>query len=255
MEEKRRPNHFLAIQVTDKKIKQNVRELQNVILEKEKHLSHAMVKTERLHLTLGVYHLEDQERVAQAAEALDRFHSKLNISDFTPPSLNVSMVGHFNHQVLFASVTEDEGLDVFNNLVNYVKKSLETLTGIRRIEPTHYEEKKTTYFGKQTAESIQLCSMTKPMTESGYYHTDGFVATDDRYTPHITIGKMSTKLRKLGIRRIEPTHYEEKKTTYFGKQTAESIQLCSMTKPMTESGYYHVEHEIRFLVSDDSEDQ
>ncbi|XP_062610997.1 A-kinase anchor protein 7-like [Saccostrea cucullata] len=210
MEEKQRPDHFLAIQVTDKQIKQNVRELQNVILEKEKHLSNAMVKTDSLHLTLGVYHLEDEERVAQAAEALDRFHSKLKISDFTPPCLNVSMVGHFRHQVLFASVARDDGLDVLNNLVKDVKKSLET---------------------------------------------DGFVATDDRYTPHITIGKMSTKLRKLGIRRIEPTHYEEKKTTYFGKQTAESIQLCSMTKPMTESGYYHVEHEIRFLVSDNSEDQ
>ncbi|XP_061164117.1 A-kinase anchor protein 7-like [Saccostrea echinata] len=210
MEKAQSPNYFLAIQVTDIEIKQNVREIQNFILEKEKNLSHAMVEIESLHLTLGVYHLEDQERVAQAAKALDRFHSELKISDFTPPSLNVSDVGHFNHKVLFASVTEDKGLKDLNNLVKDVRKSLET---------------------------------------------NGFSTADNRYTPHITISKMSKnmpKLRKLGIKRIEPTHYEEKKTVYFGRQTVEGIQLCSMDEPKSESGYYHVEHEIKFQSSDDT---
>ncbi|XP_061164116.1 A-kinase anchor protein 7-like [Saccostrea echinata] len=211
-EKKPAPNYFLAVQVTEEEIKQNVREIQKVILEKEKNLSHAMVKTESLHLTLGVYHLEDQDRVAQAVEALDRFHSKLKISNFTPPSLNVSDVGHFKHKVLFASVTEDKGLEDLNTLVKDVRKSLET---------------------------------------------DGFSTADNRYTPHITISKMSKnmpKLRKLGIKRIEPTHYEEKKTVYFGRQTIESIQLCSMDEPKSESGYYHVEHEIKFQLSNDTED-
>lgn len=62
----------------------------------------------------------------------------------------------------------------------------------------------------------------------------------------------------LGVRRIEPSHYEEKMSTHFGEQVVRGIQLCSMDKPKSDSGYYHVEHEIKFsvwaLVTKDGDD-
>ncbi|XP_056010585.1 A-kinase anchor protein 7-like isoform X6 [Ostrea edulis] len=140
----------------------------------------------------------------RAAESLNRFHDKLKVSDFAPPSFTVSTLGNFNHKVVFASFADDQGLKDLNTLARDVKKSLED---------------------------------------------DGLFTTDDKFNPHITICKMSRdmpRLRRLGIKRIEPSHYEEKKYTYFGKQTAGGIQLCSMVEPRSESGYYHIEHEIKF---------
>ncbi|XP_056010582.1 A-kinase anchor protein 7-like isoform X3 [Ostrea edulis] len=198
------PNYFLAIQITEEEIIQKVKEIQDIILDKERNLSHAMIDIPTLHLTLGVYYLGDRASVLQAAESLNRFHDKLKVSDFAPPSFTVSTLGNFNHKVVFASFADDQGLKDLNTLARDVKKSLED---------------------------------------------DGLFTTDDKFNPHITICKMSRdmpRLRRLGIKRIEPSHYEEKKYTYFGKQTAGGIQLCSMVEPRSESGYYHIEHEIKF---------
>uniref|UniRef100_K1RAB7 A-kinase anchor protein 7 isoform gamma n=1 Tax=Magallana gigas TaxID=29159 RepID=K1RAB7_MAGGI len=144
-------------------IKRNVREIQEIILAKEENLSTAMIGIDTLHLTLGVYYLEDGFR-------------------------------HFNHKVLYASLEENQGLEELNTLVNGVRTSLEN---------------------------------------------DGVFTADDRYTPHVTISKMSkdmNRLRKLGVSRIDPSHYQEKRTAYFGQQVVKSIQLCAMNVPKTESG-------------------
>lgn len=198
------PNYFLAIQITEDEIKQNVREIQEIILAKEENLSTAMIGIDTLHLTLGVYYLEDGWSIIQIKRALDKFHSQLKAADFVPPRLNVSSLGHFNHKVLYASLEEDQGLEELNTLVNGVRTSLEN---------------------------------------------DGVFTTDKRYTPHVTITKMSKdmhRLRKLGVSKINPSHYEEKRTAYFGQQVVKSIQLCAMDEPKNESGYYYVEHEIKF---------
>ncbi|XP_078324381.1 A-kinase anchor protein 7-like isoform X3 [Crassostrea virginica] len=200
------PNYFLAIQITEEEIKQNIKMIQNILLEKEEKLSSAMVEVASLHLTLGVYYLEDGWDVLQITRALDKFHKQLMVAEFVPPRLTVSALGHFRHKVLFASLAENEGLEKLNSLVNDVRTFLK--------------------------------------------ENDVF-PTDERYTPHITITKMSKdtpKLRKLGVRRIEPSHYEEKMSTHFGEQVVRGIQLCSMDKPKSDSGYYHVEHEIKFSV-------
>lgn len=198
------PNYFLAIQITEDEIKQNVREIQEIILAKEENLSTAMIGIDTLHLTLGVYYLEDGFSIIQIKRALDKFHSQLKAADFVPPCLKVSTLGHFNHKVLYASLEENQGLEELNTLVNGVRTSLEN---------------------------------------------DGVYTADDRYTPHVTISKMSKdmyRLRKLGVSRIDPSHYQEKRTAYLGQQVVKSIQLCAMNVPKTESGYYYVEHEIMF---------
>ena len=54
----------------------------------------------------------------------------------------------------------------------------------------------------------------------------------------------------VGIRKIEPSLYEELTDTTFGKQTVTGLQLCSMFLPKDAQGYYHVEQELQFGKND-----
>ncbi|XP_061164118.1 A-kinase anchor protein 7-like [Saccostrea echinata] len=127
---------------------------------------------------------------------MNRFQDKLR--NFSPLTLTVSTMGNFEDQVVYAAVTDNQRL---NDLVEDLR------------------------------ESFQRC---------------GFLVTDERFNPHVTICKITARSRERGINRIEPSYYQEKTSAYFGQQDAKSIQLCSMAKPKSESGYYHVEHEIYF---------
>ncbi|XP_015250865.1 PREDICTED: A-kinase anchor protein 7 isoform gamma-like [Cyprinodon variegatus] len=45
-------------------------------------------------------------------------------------------------------------------------------TGIKRVEPDLYSDYKNKFFGNQTVERLDLCSMLKKKQPDGYYHTD-----------------------------------------------------------------------------------
>ncbi|XP_062593896.1 A-kinase anchor protein 7-like isoform X3 [Saccostrea cucullata] len=189
------PNYFLAIQVSDEKIKQNIQEVQSFMRAKNRNLSNTMESLDTLHITLGLYCLENEE-VSEAKRALEGFQSSL--SNFSPLTFTVSTIGNFGDQVIFAAMTENQRL---KNLVEALR---------------------------------------------GSFQNRGLLVTDERFNPHVTICKITGRSRDRGIYGINPSDYREKASTYFGKQHARSIQLCSMAKPRSESGYYHVEKEIYF---------
>lgn len=191
------PNYFLAIQITNEEIKQNVRTIQEIVQARDRSLSTMMESIGTLHLTLGLYDFKDTDSVSRCKDALDRFHRRLMSENFVPPRLTVSKLGHFYNKVLFAALEDNEGLEDLKSLTDYVRGSLSR---------------------------------------------DGIWTTDDRFTPHVTICKIPRNSTKT----IDPSCYGGRGSTYFGRQTVESIQLCSMHKPKAASGYYHIEHEIRF---------
>ena len=73
--------------------------------------------------------------------------------------------------------------------------------------------------------------------------TDAGLVCDTVFTPHVTMfkGKKGNKIGKIPAKCLEM--YGEK---YFGTQTIFGIQLLSMSKPLTEEGYYFCEEKFEF---------
>ncbi|XP_064649769.1 uncharacterized protein LOC135501551 isoform X2 [Lineus longissimus] len=82
------------------------------------------------------------------------------------------------------------------------------------------------------------------------YEAASLKATDDRFTPHLTLMKMlktTSKWRQqTGIKIIVPSLYAEFAEEEFGATTVDSLQVCSMDDDNEETGYYEILHEVHF---------
>uniref|UniRef100_A0A8C5MAZ8 A-kinase anchor protein 7-like phosphoesterase domain-containing protein n=1 Tax=Leptobrachium leishanense TaxID=445787 RepID=A0A8C5MAZ8_9ANUR len=85
--------------------------------------------------------------------------------------------------------------------------------------------------------------MEKIFKEKGV-HTEG----KKGFIPHLTFMKMSRapKLRKQGLKKINPNLYKDFQDHCFGKETLFRLDLCSMLKQRQACGYYHTEASIFF---------
>ncbi|XP_060095400.1 A-kinase anchoring protein 7 isoform X2 [Heteronotia binoei] len=75
----------------------------------------------------------------------------------------------------------------------------------------------------------------------------GVLTGDDKaLKPHLTFMKLSKspKLRKQGVKRIDPALYEKFKSHYFGDELLNRLDLCSIIKKKQPNGYYHCESSI-----------
>uniref|UniRef100_A0A8C5M8X0 A-kinase anchor protein 7-like phosphoesterase domain-containing protein n=1 Tax=Leptobrachium leishanense TaxID=445787 RepID=A0A8C5M8X0_9ANUR len=90
--------------------------------------------------------------------------------------------------------------------------------------------------------------MEKIFKEKGV-HTEG----KKGFIPHLTFMKMSRapKLRKQGLKKINPNLYKDFQDHCFGKETLFRLDLCSMLKQRQACGYYHTEASIFFDSSSD----
>lgn len=67
------------------------------------------------------------------------------------------------------------------------------------------------------------------------------------FVPHLTVMKMSKadpRIRRKGVRRINPTHYSSFVDHEFGTESISKLQLCHMAGVNQETGYYRCAHEI-----------
>ncbi|XP_053315228.1 A-kinase anchoring protein 7 isoform X2 [Spea bombifrons] len=66
------------------------------------------------------------------------------------------------------------------------------------------------------------------------------------FVPHLTFMKLSRapKLRKQGVKKIDPNLYKDFQDHYFGDEILYRLDLCSMLKKRKPSGYYHTEASI-----------
>ncbi|XP_022518362.1 A-kinase anchor protein 7 isoform X2 [Astyanax mexicanus] len=68
------------------------------------------------------------------------------------------------------------------------------------------------------------------------------------FKPHLTFIKLSRapKLRRQGIKKLDPALYAAFEQRVFGEESACTLDLCSMLKKKSADGYYHREKTVRF---------
>ncbi|KAM8945536.1 uncharacterized protein RCH25_048823 [Pelodytes ibericus] len=94
---------------------------------------------------------------------------------------------------------------------------------------------------KRIADTMEKIFKEKGIVAAGY---KGLV-------PHLTFMKLSRapKLRKQGLKKIDPSLYKDFQDHQFGDEILCRIDLCSMVKQRQPGGYYHTEASIFFANS------
>ncbi|XP_068564984.1 A-kinase anchor protein 7-like isoform X2 [Cebidichthys violaceus] len=195
-----RPNYFVSIPITNTQISSAVSEVQEAVLQQEPRLAKAMLPIPTLHITLLVTHLASQEQVDQAAAALAQFEPSLaELLGGRDLVLPFSGIGHFRKEVVFVGLAPGQHRHTLDSVADLLR--------------SHFEEQ-------------------------------GLLQEGNRgFEPHLTIMKLSraSKLRSQGIKRVDPALYSNYTNKFFGDQTVERVDLCSMLKKKQQDGYYHTE--------------
>ncbi|XP_029353058.1 A-kinase anchor protein 7 isoform X2 [Echeneis naucrates] len=200
----KRPNYFVSIPITNSQISSVVAEVQEAVLQQEPHLAKAMIPIPTLHITLLVTHLANQEQVDLAATVLSQV--KLSLAELLGGQdlvLPFSGIGHFKKEVVFVGLA-----------------------------PGHH---------RHTLDSLAELLRSR-------FAEQGLLQGDSRgFEPHLTIMKLSraSKLRYQGIKRVDPALYSNYTNKFFGDQTVERVDLCSMLKKKQQDGYYHTETSLQ----------
>uniref|UniRef100_A0A3P8TME3 A-kinase anchoring protein 7 n=1 Tax=Amphiprion percula TaxID=161767 RepID=A0A3P8TME3_AMPPE len=202
--ENQRPNYFVSIPITNTQISSAVMEVQEAILQQEPRLAKAMIPVPTLHITLLVTHLADQEQVDLAAAVLAQVEPLLaELLGGRDLVLPFSGISHFRKEVVFVGLTAGRHRTTLDSLAELLQR--------------RFEEQ-------------------------------GLLQGNSRgFEPHLTIMKLSraSKLRSQGIKRVDPALYSNYTNKFFGDQTVERVDLCSMLKKKQPDGYYHTETSLQ----------
>ncbi|XP_022626217.1 A-kinase anchor protein 7 isoform X3 [Seriola dumerili] len=202
--ESQRPNYFVSIPITNTDISSAVAEVQEVVLQQEPQLAKAMIPIPTLHITLLVTHLANQEQIDLAATMLTQVEPLLaELLGGRNLVLPFSGIGHFRKEVVFVGLAPGQHRHTLDNLAELLR--------------SRFEEQ-------------------------------GLLQGDNRgFEPHLTIMKLSraSKLRSQGIKRVDPALYSNYTNKFFGDQTVERVDLCSMLKKKQQDGYYHTETSLQ----------
>ncbi|XP_029450438.1 A-kinase anchoring protein 7 isoform X2 [Rhinatrema bivittatum] len=199
-----KPNYFISVPITNQKILDNIQTLQDTVVQKEHRLSKAMVPQGTFHLTLFVMHLSSEEEIALAVCALTETKSLVEeLLHGRPMVLSFQGISDFRNAVVFVRLAEGD-------------PAAATLTMITK-------------------------TMMKLFKEKGI-----LIGANNAFTPHLTFMKLSRspKLHKQGLKKIDPSLYEDFKNHYFGDEILNNLDLCSMLKKKQPGGYFHCEYSI-----------
>ncbi|XP_077991853.1 uncharacterized protein LOC144446045 isoform X2 [Glandiceps talaboti] len=192
------PNYFVAIQVSNPEIHDNLRNVQQSVMKSDEKLKDAMIPIPTLHLTVMVMHIANDEELERAKDALRTCHALLT-PQFEDNVLEIpfSGLGHFNNQVMFARIQDGDHVSVLYDIAETVEKVYNQYNivstgergfkphltvmklsrapslrrkGVRRIKSEYYRQFNADYFGSQVVKGLQLCSINKPKTDDGYYY-------------------------------------------------------------------------------------
>ncbi|KAM4771743.1 uncharacterized protein WCC33_003517 [Rhinophrynus dorsalis] len=199
----KRANYFVSIPIINPKIHEDIQTFQDTVLQRDEKLTRAMSPKGSFHLTLFVVHLASEEEIKLAVSAL--LESKGPVEEVLQgKTLVLSFRGaaEFKHEVVFGKMTEGD-----------------SFTTLKEITDT----------------------MVKIFKENGI-----FVVGYKGFVPHLTFMKLSRspKLRKQGLKKIDPSLYKDFQDHYFGDETLDRIDLCSIIKKRQPNGYYHTEASI-----------
>ncbi|XP_028461482.1 A-kinase anchor protein 7 isoform X1 [Perca flavescens] len=202
--ETKRPNYFISIPITNTQISSTVIAVQEAVLQQERRLAKAMIPVPTLHITLLVTHLASQEQVDLAATVLAQVEPSLaELLGGRDLVLPFSGISHFRKEVVFVGLTPGQHRHTLDSLAELLR--------------SRFEEQ-------------------------------GLLQEGNRgFEPHLTIMKLSrvSKLRSQGIKRVDPALYSNYTNKFFGDQTVERLDLCSMLKKKQQDGYYHTETSLQ----------
>ncbi|XP_069014536.1 A-kinase anchor protein 7-like isoform X2 [Embiotoca jacksoni] len=202
--ESQRPNYFVSIPITNTQIGAAVTEVQEAVLQQEPRLAKAMIPVPTLHITLLVTHLANQEQVDLAAAMLAQVEPSLaELLGGRDLVLPFSGISHFKKEVVFVGLAAGQHRHTLDSLAELLR--------------CRFEEQ-------------------------------GLLQGDCRgFEPHLTIMKLSraSKLRSQGIKRVDSALFSNYTNKFFGDQTVERVDLCSMLKKKQQDGYYHTETSLQ----------
>ncbi|KAM4521872.1 uncharacterized protein akap7 isoform 3-T3 [Odontesthes bonariensis] len=202
--ESQRPNYFVSIPITNTQIKSSMTEVQEAILQQEPRFARAMIPVPTLHITLLVTHLAHQEQVDQAAGVLAQVRpSVAELLGGRDLVLPFSGISHFRKEVVFVGLATGQHRHTLDSLAELLRSRFE---------------------------------------EQGLLQGDG-----RGFEPHLTMMKLSraSKLQSQGLKRVDPALYSNYTNRFFGNQTVERLDLCSMLKKKQQDGYYHTEASLQ----------
>ena len=104
-----RPNWFLALQFDNREILDNVKTMQNDVIELQPNLSRACVPVEKSHITLFVFYTENVNKVIEIVSEVVSSHEFQNEKQ-NDTCIEVNGTGHFKNQVVFAKMTINQKL-------------------------------------------------------------------------------------------------------------------------------------------------
>ncbi|XP_075453437.1 A-kinase anchoring protein 7 isoform X2 [Ascaphus truei] len=202
----KKANYFVSLPITNPKILADIQTFEDAVLQKDKRLSEAMNRNGSFHITLLLMHLASEEEISVAVSAL--LESKGPIEEILQGKalvLPFRGVADFKHEVVFGKMTNGD-------------LAIATLQEISE-------------------------TMEKIFKEKGI-----FIIGNRAFLPHLTFMKLSRapKLRYQGLRKIDPYLYEDFQDHYFGDETLNCLDLCSMAKERQQNGYYYTEASICF---------
>ena len=193
--EKRRPTHFLCLRMTDPKIRQMAKIVQNTVQALEPDFAQSFIPVERLHITLACVGLDTTEDVNKASRALLDLEQTLQEMDPQKIEVELNGIGNFFDNVLYAKVAKEKSFmdfveliqsliiaadieirDVFDfhphmTLLKFKKAAIKERKTRCVLDSRIYSAVGSPYFGKQVFSNIHLCVMSEQCDENGFYIT------------------------------------------------------------------------------------
>lgn len=193
--DKLRPNHFVALRITDDLIRENAVKIQKQVSEAEPKLKDCKILPGAMHLTLCTVGLESPEQVQSAVRCLQE--AKAELAGFVPKGKKLTFKGvdTFFNRVIYGRVVDcpPEFYDLVEHLktclvaagveirdyhefvphmtIMKVSRPVAKMTGNNYIAPWLYSSFNETELGSQAVDNLHLCEMVDQRQEDGFYVT------------------------------------------------------------------------------------
>ncbi|CAF1072005.1 unnamed protein product [Rotaria sordida] len=192
-QQKERPNAFLAFRIMNQQIVHHAAEIQKEIIQSNPLLSQASVSIAKLHITLMVFELKNDEDKQRAQQCLIKACHRIRMAQLVPPQIRFAGLSNFNDRVLFMNPVNDAHLDVLKQIATICRETFEengilrldnrplhphltlfqlkqgsVYEGMTKIDSSLYTKFADKQFGTEIMRSLQLCNMKRTRAD-GYY--------------------------------------------------------------------------------------
>ncbi|XP_067947603.1 A-kinase anchor protein 7-like [Watersipora subatra] len=179
------PNAFVSLQIQNAQVKERMIAIQQQMIENDESIEPLVISPAKFHLTLMVTRLDEESTLGAAQDALDE-SGRMLTDMLSNVEFEFDKLSSFKQQVVFAGMSNTETIDAFERAAMEVRQIFSnhglpiidertptphvTLFKGGKIPRSIYESIAETNCGRESFDTLQLCSMTKPKQPNGYYH-------------------------------------------------------------------------------------